>query len=135
MSRVYFATKSDSDPTPSADRVIEVGTDGIWTYKKWESGDVECFGRSEQTIPANGMAAWGETLFTYNGTENFPTGLFVDTPTAIISPHSGGLAFFAGIRSAVVTKTQAGFAVFSRSNPTSQTTARVSIYARGRWKA
>ena len=27
-----------------ADYVVEQGTDGIWTYRKWNSGIAECWG-------------------------------------------------------------------------------------------
>lgn len=47
--------------SPLADFVIQQGTSGIWTYRKWKSGIAECWGRkSVSTAIAN---AWGN-LYT-----------------------------------------------------------------------
>lgn len=37
-----------------ADYIVEQGTDGIWTYRKWNSGIAECWGK------------WTETLSNYS---------------------------------------------------------------------
>lgn len=55
--KVYFIR--DGIPTPStlADYVVEQGTDGIWTYRKWNSGIAECWGYTSvpsATYNANG---------------------------------------------------------------------------------
>lgn len=47
----------------SADYVIEQGSSGIWTYRKWASGYVECFGVYTATMthysgPTNGFYAY-----------------------------------------------------------------------------
>lgn len=41
------------DETPVADFVIESGTEGGWTYKKWKGGTYEMFGTFEITPPAS----------------------------------------------------------------------------------
>lgn len=41
-----------------ADRVVEQGTSGIWTYRKWASGIAECWGRA--TVETTITKAWGE---------------------------------------------------------------------------
>lgn len=47
--------------SPLADFVIQQGTSGIWTYRKWKSGIAECWGRkSVSTVIAN---TWGN-LYT-----------------------------------------------------------------------
>lgn len=38
------------------DFVVERGTSGIWTYKKWNSGDAVCWGRITQN-PSSGAIA------------------------------------------------------------------------------
>ena len=40
-----------------ADYVIETGTSGIWTYRKWNSGIAECWGTYTKTGPIT--SAWG----------------------------------------------------------------------------
>lgn len=41
-------------PIDQVDYVVEQGTSGIWTYRKWSSGFAECWGRAINcSIPAN----------------------------------------------------------------------------------
>lgn len=65
----------------TADHVVEQGTSGIWTYRKWASGIAECWGYSSKSlnISANTVVSFG--------TLNFPTSLFVSAP---ILNTSGG---------------------------------------------
>ena len=42
------------------DFVVEEGTSGIWTYRKWASGTAECWGTSpEVTVASSQWSAWG----------------------------------------------------------------------------
>lgn len=54
------------------DYIIEQGTSGIWTYRKWNSGVSECWAHFGTTSTNNG--AW---------VTNFPTGLFISTPYVV----------------------------------------------------
>ena len=59
--------------------VVEQGTSGIWTYRKWSDGTAECWGK--QSRPTATFMAWTNNMwFSYVGSTPFPTGLFVDTP-------------------------------------------------------
>lgn len=40
---------------------VEVGTNGIWTYRKWQSGIAECWCR--RNVDVNVTTAWGSSLF------------------------------------------------------------------------
>ena len=64
----------------TVDRVIEQGTSGIWTYRKWESGIAECWGRQDiesTTYAANGgYKAIPAAL---------PSGLFNASPDIVIA--------------------------------------------------
>ena len=62
----------------AVDQVVEQGTDGIWTYRKWTSGIAECWGKTD--VP--------ETTYSANGgykgiTVNLPSGLFSETPSVV----------------------------------------------------
>lgn len=46
-----------------ADQVTDTGTSGIWQYRKWASGMIECWGRSE-TKTANLTTEWGNCYTT-----------------------------------------------------------------------
>lgn len=62
------------------DYIVEQGTDGIWTYRKWSSGISECWGVKQFSANLNnqyGGIYWGDT-----GAMTFPTGLFIAMPNA-----------------------------------------------------
>lgn len=40
-------------PTPRADYIVEQGTSGIWTYRKWNSGIAECWGTYSGAFDVN----------------------------------------------------------------------------------
>lgn len=58
------------------DYVVEHGTSGIWTYRKWASGVAECWGSYTSTGGSNteGSLYWKGTSTAY------PSGLFIGTP-------------------------------------------------------
>lgn len=56
MSTTFTVENDDWPVTPvtTADYIVEQGTSGIWTYRKWNSGIAECWGRVINcSIPAN----------------------------------------------------------------------------------
>lgn len=62
----------------TADYVVEEGTSGIWTYRKWNSGVAECWGRS--TVASTSYSANGGYKQV---TENLPSGLFNASPNVV----------------------------------------------------
>lgn len=44
------------------DFVVEEGTEGIWTYRKWNSGIAECWGNTSGAIPTG----WSQSGITIN---------------------------------------------------------------------
>lgn len=55
------------------DKVIEKGTSGNWTYRKWESGIAECWGLFTQTVEVTNVWDSGNVLkFGIGQSENFP---------------------------------------------------------------
>ena len=61
-----------------ADYIVEQGTSGIWTYRKWNSGIAECWGKTSvasTTYSANGGYK--------NVTESLPSGLFNAIPSVV----------------------------------------------------
>ena len=43
---IYSVVSTSSLPSFVADYIVEQGTSGIWTYRKWNSGVAECWGRT-----------------------------------------------------------------------------------------
>lgn len=95
----YSTTNSAFDPnitwdgtwtktTILDDEIVEQGTDGIWTYKKWASGLCKCWGR--QTFTSTTATAWGSCywLGPYM-TLLFPTNMFIDNPSINLTRSRG----------------------------------------------
>lgn len=71
------------------DYIVEEGTSGNWTYRKWNSGIAECWGRTEQ-MTKSFTTALGAGYRTDKFTANYPSGLFVTPPTTNLTMHDGG---------------------------------------------
>ena len=39
-------------PSTAVDYIVEEGTSGIWTYRKWNSGKVELWGHTTGSVPS-----------------------------------------------------------------------------------
>lgn len=82
---VSFMTAYDPESAPieappeCTAYVVDHGTSGIWTYKKWSDGTAECCGLT--SVASRTYAAGGY----YNVVENLPSGLFITTPNVVIA--------------------------------------------------
>lgn len=70
------------------DYIVEQGTSGIWTYRKWNSGRAECWGRRQVDVNVN--TAWGSTGFYYGtvDTVGFPF-KFTEVPALNVTVEYG----------------------------------------------
>lgn len=121
-------------PVTTADYVVEQGTDGIWTYRKWSSGISECWGVYTATLTnyASNIGSAG-TLYGYK-TESlsFPTGLFIEEPIPTFSAYVGaGFAMTGTITTAISASACTFYAVATASG--SQST-KWYLRAEGKWK-
>lgn len=68
------------------DYVLEQGTSGIWTYRKWASGVAECWGKPSQSV-----ASSGTVLGAYAFAARFPVpaGLFASVTEVNVNPRIG----------------------------------------------
>ena len=76
-----------------ADYVTEVGASGIWQWRKWNSGKIECWGnQSFSSIALTTQKAGG--VYTNNTwaaySFNLPDNLFTDSPLLFCSVNSNG---------------------------------------------
>lgn len=116
--------------------VVEQGTSGIWTYRKWSDGTAECWGK--KTVTATITSAWG-SLFSGGAAgsvqENYPTNLFISPPTITHSSESNTsyLSWSAAQNSGNATTTPQILLLRGASAGGAQTYT-VSICAMGRWK-
>ena len=79
------------DASAIADYVVDQGTSGIWTYRKWNSGIAECWGTYTASIAVNTAAvAYGGYRSAQITAPNYPFE-FASAPTVTaISANGGG---------------------------------------------
>lgn len=64
-----------------ADCVIEEGTNGIWKYRKWNSGKIEAFASNNWGGVAGSV--WVAPIYYKDLTLSIPSGIFPSTPTKV----------------------------------------------------
>lgn len=80
LTRILNAIKSLQD----RDYIIEEGTSGRWTYRKWNSGIAECW----KWVTEDNLAmttAEGYAYYSPYKTYPYPAGLFIGSPEAQVS--------------------------------------------------
>ena len=116
-----------SGTLPVADYVIEQGTSGIWTYRKWNSGISECWTTS--TLNTTGTF-WADIMggHGFHVSYNFPSGLFISSPVTSGNGRTGsggGFVFCSGSPISIT-----AYVVGNQDDP--QLT--VDFFAKGKWK-
>ena len=115
-----------------ADRVIEQGTSGVWSFRKWESGISECWFNGQ--YPAQKVnTKWGEThYYGYIGSYDFPSKLFIACPNVTVSLCDNTGAIFAVSKTPQFGNTGDIYAVSPMSFDSC--IIYISVEAKGRWK-
>lgn len=118
--------------SPLADFVIQQGTSGVWTYRKWKSGIAECW--CQYSFTAAITTAWG-VLYESSAVTlpSFPF-TFSQIPQVHISADNSSNALFIerGNSSAWATVSSPGKMYAVRPKSTASTTYKVGIYAIGK---
>lgn len=109
--------------------VVEQGTSGIWTYRKWSDGIAECWGLQA----FSNLAMTAQETYGYYAplqTISFPNGLFISTPVVTLGVHEGGALGNFTIGSLTTTQVS-GYFWATRS-----VTKGVTLFIRveGKWK-
>lgn len=117
-----------------ADYVVEQGMSGIWTYRKWESGIVECWGAlSCSNIAVD--SAWGGVYESTGQRLAFPDGVFAAAPDYCSITYGGGSEAALSIEiDSEPTASQTQRFYFTRGSSATITSAKVQVHAIGRWK-
>ena len=123
----------------SADFIVEQGTSGYWTYRKWASGLVEMWGSKSFTL--NITTSWGNGFYYSGGSDSnyillsYPSGMFIQTPTCFCQVSSSGASVMVmptGLNSGGTSSTPAYHAV--RSGSFSNCAVQAEFYVKGYWK-
>ena len=113
-----------------ADVVIEQGTSGIWTYRKWNSGIAECWGGEASTRYISISTAYG---YTYYGSAitniAFPTNLFTETPYLQVTLEGGD-----GVSAGISALSKDNFSFYPYCPSSGNHYIHVTSYAIGKWK-
>lgn len=134
-SHIYFRYYKFKNPTATcglADFIVEQGTSGIWTYRKWNSGIAECWGTTRFTN-APMTSAWGYGYYSSSVGRSIalPSPLFTSVISASVGAdfHGGtGNWSIEGIGST----TAIGGYLWSTKSETR--TVDVCLEVKGRWK-
>lgn len=108
------------------DHVVEQGTSGIWTYRKWASGLAECWGTNSASVTCSVISSpW---IRGSMNNINFPSGLFNNTPLVLLTGFNAEWVSLASHTKDTIS----GIYIYSVGTGTS--TRSVRIYAVGKWK-
>ena len=121
-------------PSDRADYVIEQGTSGIWTYRKWNSGIAECWGTSEVSNLAI-TTTWGSLKYGTLSAINFPSNLFNAAPNLTIFLRStAGRVWATQTTNLSSSTTGTIYAIAPGEYAAGSTTIMVVMTAIGTWK-
>lgn len=123
-----FVDGLDGQGANLADYVVEQGTDGIWTYRKWNNGTAECWGIWEGNLThyytGNGLYGYSLSPCT------FPTSLFTGVPTVNADGRIGN-GFYVGT-SIDASASSANIVAMGTASGTNA--CKFHISAKGVWK-
>ena len=113
--------------------VIEEGTSGIWTYRKWNSGVVECWGISTKTAAIT--TTWGNGYVSPLLSDSFPVDLFISKPSAVSIFPAGSVSIML-VNGAPddITKDGIKYYLFRPGTTANSLTYSIHINAIGAWK-
>lgn len=106
--------------------VIEEGTDGIWTYRKWSNGTSECWARKSESVSCIVISSpWIRGTMS---STSFPSGLFNSTPTVLASGFGAEWVSLGTTTSTSISD------MYIYTVATGTATRYVWLYAIGKWK-
>lgn len=115
--------------TSNADFVVEQGTSGNWTYRKWNSGIAECWKKFPKML-VNCSTSYGYSYYATAITNQlFPNGLFISQPTLSLTALSGD-----GLLLGVSELTKDGFGFYPYANSSGNHYLTFDVYVIGKWK-
>lgn len=117
-----------------ADYVVEQGASGVWTYRKWASGIVECWGALGcSNIEVS--SAWGGVYESQGLRIVLPDGVFAEAPDYCSITYCGGSDAALSIKiDSEPTASQTQRFYFTRGSSATIAIAKVQVHAIGRWK-
>ena len=112
-----------------ADFPVEVGTSGIWTYRKWNSGIAECWGTNQVSVTLS--SSWNAVYYATIAEVSFPFE-FDGVPDCQVTAVINNASWLACNYRATTTATPK--VALYNPDKTATDTCDISYYAIGRWK-
>lgn len=112
-----------------------LGTEGNWTYRKWDDGTAECWARFEDNV--TNIYAWGSCYsLDPQVQKSYPTSLFTSTPIETGTIQCSAFAVIQAVNNAANSTTTTKKYLAMRPNSASISGAKLitDIYASGRWQ-
>lgn len=79
-------TTAESIINTMADYIVDEGADGLWTYRKWNSGKVEAW--AVYPFGSASWNVWNNPIRYMDKTINIPSGIFASAPTMMATSPS-----------------------------------------------
>ena len=112
------------------DVVVEEGTSGIWSYRKWNSGIAECWGKYTENSLNCGKNNSGGFYFSSAVIVELPPNLFSEDPVVVCD--GGSHNYFNFVRYYNSNKAEVHYVVAGLIDTIAD--VHVRIHAKGRWK-
>lgn len=117
---------------PVADYIVEQGTSGVWTYRKWNSGVAECWG--EVTVRASITDAIGAMYMKVTDYFSWPDALFSAAPKIVQAASITVAPLLPIIRGGDTTKNQFRMYLLYPDRYENTINWVIGVEAKGRWK-
>lgn len=107
--------------------IVDEGTSGNWTYRKWSDGTAECW--EAVSLSSGSFTATGNVYYRSASGYSFPSSLFNAAPVVDVNADMGNV----GAASAL-NITSSSFAIYTMSAVSTARAVSFSVYAVGTWK-
>ena len=113
-----------------ADYIVEQGVSGIWTYRKWASGIIECWGQTD-------IGAVGITNTT--GSQYYSATQYLDYPSLANQVDHVSLSAYSDVTVYTLSEywlanSKIAYRLMTGYQVTTPDVTRVSVYVMGRWQ-
>lgn len=117
---------------PVADYIVDQGTSGAWTYRKWNSGIAECWG--ELTARASITDTIGVMYMKVTDYFSWPNALFSEAPRIVHATSIATAPLLPIIRGGDTTKNQFRMYLLYPDRYENTINWVIGVEAKGRWK-
>ena len=117
-----------------SDLIVEQGVTGIWTWRKWQSGFAECWGRIQKSITGSSWSAWG-SLYQAEIVQGYDYPFeFTDTPKEQATLHSASGGMLNGGAWTLSASTTGDYYIIHPNSLSNSYSCLLDLYVVGRWK-